>query len=65
MTGSHLDVLLPAHAFDLSIGWDGIDCSRMDLLSEAMVRRCTEVVLSDPVYEVVYGLYSQPGNAFA
>ena len=63
--GSHLDVLLPTHAFDLSIGWDGIDCSRMDLLSDDMVRRCTEVVLSDPVYEVVYGLYSQPGNPFA
>jgi polar amino acid transport system substrate-binding protein len=63
--GSHLDVLLPTHAFDLSIGWDGIDCSKMDLLSPDMVRRCTEVVLSDPVYEVVYGLYAQPGNAFA
>lgn len=63
--GAHLDVLLPAKAFDLSIGWDGIDCTKMDLLSEDMVRRCTEVVLSDPVYEVVYGLYSLPDNTFA
>lgn len=62
--GSHLDVLLPMHSFDLSIGWDGIDCTKMDLLSEDMVRRCTEVVLSDPVYEVVYGLYSLPDNGF-
>ncbi len=62
--GSHLDVLLPSHAFDLSIGWDGIDCSKLDLLSADMVRRCTEVVLSDPVYEVVYGLYSLPENPF-
>lgn len=62
---SHLNVLLPTHSFDLSIGWDGIDCSKMDLLSEDMVRRCTEVELSDPVYEVVYGLYSLPENAFS
>jgi phage tail protein X len=62
--GSHLEVLLPRHAFDLSIGWDGINCSKMDLLSDDMVRRCTEIVLSDPVYEVVYGLYSLPDNAF-
>ena len=62
--GSHLDVLLPTHAFDLSIGWDGIDCAKMDLLSPDMVRRCLEVVLSDPVYEVVYGLYSLPDNPF-
>lgn len=62
--GAHLDVLLPSHAFDLSIGWDGIDCTKLDLLSDDMVRRCMEVVLSDPVYEVVYGFYSLPGNAF-
>lgn len=62
--GSHLDVLLPTHAFDLSIGWDGIDCSKMDMLSPDMVRRCTEVELSDPVYEVVYGLYSVADNPF-
>jgi ABC-type amino acid transport substrate-binding protein len=61
---SHLNVLLPSHAFDLSIGWDGIDCDKMDMLSADMVRRCTELVLSDPVYEVVYGLYSLPDNAF-
>ena len=63
--GSHLDALLPAHAYDLSIGWDGIDCSKMDLLSPDMVRRCTEIVLSDPVYEVVYGLYTLPDNRFS
>ena len=27
--GSHLDVLLPSHAFELSIGWDGIDCEKI------------------------------------
>ncbi|OYX24840.1 MAG: hypothetical protein B7Z10_08140 [Rhodobacterales bacterium 32-66-7] len=63
--GSHLEVLLPSKAFDLSIGWDGIDCTKMDLLSPDMVRRCTEVRLSDPVYEVVYGLYSLPDNPYA
>lgn len=62
--GSHLNVLLPKHAFDLSIGWDGIDCTKMDLLSPDMVRRCTELVLSDPVYEVVYGLYALPDSKF-
>lgn len=62
--GSHLNVLLPQQAFDLSIGWDGIDCTKMDLLSPDMVRRCTELVLSDPVYEVVYGVYSLADNTF-
>ena len=27
--GSHPDVLLPSHAFDLSISWDGIDCEKI------------------------------------
>ena len=27
--GSHLDVLLPRHAFDLSIGRDGIVCEKI------------------------------------
>ena len=62
---SHLDVLLPQRAYDLSIGWDGIDCTKMDLLSPDMVRRCTDLVLSDPVYEIVYGFYSLPDNPFA
>jgi phage tail protein X len=62
--GAHLDILLPQRAFDLSIGWDGIDCSKMDMLSEEMGRRCTELVLSDPIYEVVYGFYSLTDNPF-
>jgi ABC-type amino acid transport substrate-binding protein len=36
----------------------------MDMLSEDMVRRCTELVLSDPIYEVVYGFYSLTDSPF-
>jgi hypothetical protein len=39
---SHVDVLLPSGAFDMSIAWEGPDCSKLDMLGEFSVRMCTE-----------------------
>lgn len=50
--GSHTDVLLPTGAFDVSIAWSMPDCSKIDLLGENGVKRCTEMEASLPVYEV-------------
>lgn len=50
--GSHVEVLLPTGAFDLSIAWSMPDCNKMDLLGEDGRKRCTELDASLPVYEV-------------
>ena len=37
---SHADTLLPLGAFDISIAWYMPDCTKIDLLSDSMKRRC-------------------------
>jgi len=63
--GSHTETLLPSGAFDVSIAWYIPDCTKLELLSEASVRRCTELDFTVPVYESVIGYFSVPGNKFA
>ncbi len=63
--GSHLATLLPIGAFDISIAWYLPDCSKIDLLSETMAKRCTELDGSLPIYETVVGFFTMPGNEYA
>ncbi len=63
--GSHLATLLPIGAFDISIAWYLPDCSKIDLLSETMAKRCTELDGSLPIYETVVGFFTMPGNDYA
>lgn len=50
--GSHTESLLPKAAFDISIAWSMPDCSKLDLLGPASVKRCQEYDATLPVYEV-------------
>jgi hypothetical protein len=58
--GSHIDVLLPTKAFDVSIAWSMPDCSKIDMLGEFAVKMCTEFMFSDPIYEVAYSYFPLP-----
>jgi polar amino acid transport system substrate-binding protein len=62
--GSHLETLLPIGAFDISIAWYLPNCAKIDLLSDAMQRRCTELDGSLPIYETVVGFFTMPGNEY-
>lgn len=61
---AHLDTLLPLGAMDVSIAWAIPDCSKVDMLSDRMARRCTELDASIPIYESVFGFFTLPGNAY-
>ncbi len=62
--GSHLETLLPLGAFDISIAWYMPDCSKIDLLSASMAKRCTELDGSLPIYETVVGFFTMPDNEY-
>jgi ABC-type amino acid transport substrate-binding protein len=62
---SHVDVLLPSGAFDMSIAWEGPDCSKLDILDEFSVRMCTEFEYSLPIYETAYTFSALNDNKYA
>ena len=61
---SHTETLLPLGAFDISIAWYMPDCSKIDLLSEGMQKRCTDLDGSLPIYESVVGFYALEGSDY-
>nr|HMS96866.1 LysM peptidoglycan-binding domain-containing protein [Tabrizicola sp.] len=63
--GSHIDVMLPTKAFDISIAWSKPDCSKIDMLGEFAVKMCTEFLFSDPIYEVAYSYHTLIDSPFA
>ena len=62
---SHIDVLLPTGAFDVSIAWESPDCSKLDLLGEYSVRMCTEFDFSLPIYETAYAFNTLIDSKYA
>jgi phage tail protein X len=62
---SHVDVLLPSGAFDMSVAWEGPDCSKLDMLGEFSVRMCTEFEYSLPIYETAYTFSALSDNKYA
>jgi len=62
--GSHLETLLPLGAFDISVAWYMPNCAKIDLLSESMAKRCTELDGSLPIYETVVGFFTMPDNDY-
>lgn len=62
---SHIDVLLPSSAFDISIAWSRPDCTRIDMLGDFAVKMCTEFEFSLPVYEVAYSYHTLVDSPFA
>ena len=63
--GSHIDSLLPSHAFDISIAWSKPDCTKMDLLGEFAVKMCNDFEFSLPIYEVAYSYHTLVDSPFA
>ena len=61
---SHTETLLPLGAFDISIAWYMPDCSKIDLLSAGMKKRCTDLDGSLPIYESVVGFYALQGSDY-
>lgn len=62
---AHTETLLPLGAFDVSIAWYIPDCSKLDMLSEGMVKRCTELDATLPIYESAVGFYTLADNQYA
>lgn len=62
---SHTETLLPLGAFDVSIAWYMPDCTKIEMLSDGMKKRCTELDGSLPIYESVVGFYTLPDNDYA
>lgn len=62
---SHIDVLLPSSAFDVSIAWESPDCTRLDALGEFSVRMCTEFDFSLPIYETAYAFNTLVDSKYA
>jgi phage tail protein X len=62
---SHIDVLLPTGAFDVSVAWESPDCSKLDLLGEFSVRMCTEFDFSLPIYETAYAFNTTVDSKYA
>jgi phage tail protein X len=63
--GSHIDILLPTNAFDISIAWSKPDCTQIDKLGEFAVKMCTEFEFSVPIYEVAYSYHTLIDSPFA
>jgi polar amino acid transport system substrate-binding protein len=62
---SHIDVLLPSGAFDVSIAWESPDCSKLDMLGEFSARMCTEFDFSLPIYETAYSFNTLADSKYA
>jgi polar amino acid transport system substrate-binding protein len=62
---SHIDILLPSNAFDVSIAWESPDCTRLDALGEFSVRMCTEFDFSLPIYETAYAFNTLVDSKYA
>jgi len=64
--GAHLTTLLTNGAFDVAIGWTPPpDCTKRDLLDEAALYRCDELVFSLPIYETVTSYWSRTDSKYA
>ncbi|PPB80566.1 ABC-type amino acid transport substrate-binding protein [Albidovulum inexpectatum] len=64
--GAHLTTLLEIGGFDIAIGWTPPpDCSKRDLLDEAALYRCDNLVFSLPIYESVTSYWSRKDSEYA
>ncbi|MGL4237017.1 LysM peptidoglycan-binding domain-containing protein [Tabrizicola sp.] len=63
--GAHLDPLLPTGAMDVSVAWMMPDCSKMDLLGEFSLLRCTQFDKSLPIYEMAFSYITLNDNKYA
>ncbi|PWJ22310.1 LysM peptidoglycan-binding domain-containing protein [Jannaschia seohaensis] len=62
--GAHLGDLLPTAAFDMGFPWSLPDCDKVELLSPANARRCTDFAHSDPLYQEGVSYYTLAGSPY-
>lgn len=62
---SHLDVLLPTMAFDMTYPWALPDCSRIENLDAANARRCNEFDATGAFISAPTGFYTLKDNPLA
>ena len=62
---SHLTVLLPTGAFDISVAWYQPDCDNLDRVSEFTRDLCLNYVFSEPLYDAVFGFFARTDNPYS
>lgn len=61
---SHLEVLLPLGAFDVSLAWTLPDCTVRHDPDSSSGKRCNEFLRTLPVYETITAYFMRPDNDF-
>jgi ABC-type amino acid transport substrate-binding protein len=56
--------LLSDDSVDVSLPWDGVDCERPNDLVQASAVLCDNALYSDPILEVVVGLFTRSDSNF-
>lgn len=61
---SHLEVLLPTLAYDMTYPWAMPDCSRVENLEPANAQRCLDFDATASFFDAPSGFYALKGGAF-
>jgi len=63
-TAAPLKSLLTDGSIDISLPWDGADCERPNDLAQTSAVLCDNALYSDPLLEVVVGLFTRSDSSF-
>jgi ABC-type amino acid transport substrate-binding protein len=63
-TAAPVKSLLSDDSIDISLPWDGADCERPNDLMQASAVLCDNALYSDPILEVVVGLFTRADSKF-
>jgi TRAP-type uncharacterized transport system substrate-binding protein len=63
-TAAPVKSLLSDDSIDISLPWDGVDCERPNDLVQASAVLCDNALYSDPILEVVVGLFTRADSKF-
>jgi uncharacterized protein len=63
-TAAPVKSLLSDASFDISLPWDGADCERPNDLVQASAVLCDKALYSNPILEVVVGLFTRSDSNF-
>jgi TRAP-type uncharacterized transport system substrate-binding protein len=59
-----IKILQSESAIDLSLPWEGADCEQPNDLAHASAMLCDDALYSDPVLQIVIGLFAVSGSTF-
>jgi hypothetical protein len=63
-TAAPVKSLLSDDSIDISLPWDGADCERPNELVQSSAVLCDNALYSDPIFEVVVGLFTRADSKF-